>query len=143
MNLRVSLRLTGDSRFLYVATHFNYTSKALSLLTKVTVSQVVFTPVSNSFFFGMQSILSGNSLEATWERIKRTVPTSFVNSCKVWPAATAFSFTFVGVQFHSIFLGVVAVGWQTYVSYLNRRVEDVQKRVGMLKKSGGKELAVA
>lgn len=74
----------------------------------------------------MQSFLSGDSLPAVWERIQRTVPVSFVNSCKLWPAVTAFSFTFIDPQYRSIFAGFVAIGWQTYLSYLNRQAEELQ-----------------
>jgi hypothetical protein len=72
----------------------------------------------------MQSFLAGDSLEQVGERIRRTVPVSFVNSCKLWPAVTAFSFTFVPVEYRSVFAGVIAVGWQTYLSYLNRLAEE-------------------
>ncbi|KAK0102058.1 hypothetical protein ONS95_001142 [Cadophora gregata] len=109
--------------FMFLNSHFNYTSKALSLVTKVTVNQIVFAPSFNTFFFGMQSFLSGDSLPAVWERIKHTVPTSVVNSCKLWPAVTAFSFTFIDPQYRSIFAGVIAIGWQTYLSFLNRKAE--------------------
>ena len=71
----------------------------------------------------MQSFLSGDSLIDVWERIKRTVPTSVINSVKLWPAVTAFSFTFIDAQYRSIFAGFVAIGWQTYLSYLNRKAE--------------------
>jgi protein Mpv17 len=71
----------------------------------------------------MQSLLSGDSLIDAWERIKRTVPTSVINSVKLWPAVTAFSFTFIDAQYRSIFAGFVAIGWQTYLSYLNRKAE--------------------
>lgn len=107
--------------------NFNYASKLLSLLTKVIVNQIVFTPIFNSYFFGMQSLLSGDTPTAVLERIKRTVPTSFINSCKLWPAVTAFSFTFIDPQYRSIFAGFVAIGWQTYLSYLNRQAEDAEK----------------
>ena len=46
-----------------------------------------------------------------------------INSCKLWPAVTAFSFTFIDAQYRSIFAGFVAIGWQTYLSYLNRKAE--------------------
>ena len=75
----------------------------------------------------MHALLSGLSPLQTWQRIRDTVPTSFVNSCKIWPAATAFSFTFVGVQYQSVFLGLVAVGWQCYVSFLNAGVERKER----------------
>jgi hypothetical protein len=71
----------------------------------------------------MQSLLSGDTLPEVWERIKRTVPVSVVNSCKLWPAVTAFSFTFIDAQYRSIFAGFIAIGWQTYLSYLNRKAE--------------------
>jgi hypothetical protein len=69
----------------------------------------------------MQSLLSGASLPEIVERIKNTVPTSWINSCKVWPAITAFSFTYIPIQYRSIFGGVIAIGWQTYLSLLNQR----------------------
>ncbi|KAH8659203.1 hypothetical protein BGZ60DRAFT_414812 [Tricladium varicosporioides] len=109
--------------FMFLGNNFNYSSKVLSLATKVTVNQACFTPIFNSYFFGMQSLLSGDSLPEVWERIKRTVPISMINSCKLWPAVTAFSFTFIDAQYRSIFAGVIAIGWQTYLSFLNRRAE--------------------
>jgi protein Mpv17 len=108
---------------MFLGNNFNYSSKTLSLVTKVTVNQMCFTPIFNTYFFGMQSLLSGDSLPEVWERIKRTVPISMINSCKLWPAVTAFSFTFIDAQYRSIFAGFVAIGWQTYLSYLNRKAE--------------------
>ncbi len=116
---------------------FNYPSKIVSLATKVVVNQIVFTPIFNSYFFGMQALLSGDSFLDAWERIKRTVPTSFINSCKLWPAVTAFNFTYIQPQYRALFAGqtisrnvmnianidpgVVAVGWQSYLSWLNQQ----------------------
>ncbi len=77
----------------------------------------------NTYFFGMQAALAGASLSETWERITKTVPVSVVNSCKLWPAVTAFSFAFLPLEYRPVFGGVIAVGWQTYLSYLNRLAE--------------------
>ena len=76
------------------------------MATKVIVNQIVFTPIFNSYFFGMQSILSGDTIIKAWERIKRTVPTSFVNSLKLWPAVTAFNFTYIAPQYRALFAGL-------------------------------------
>ncbi|KAK3324405.1 hypothetical protein B0T19DRAFT_428520 [Cercophora scortea] len=107
--------------FLWLSHSFNYSSRILSLGTKVFVNQLCFTPIFNSYFFGMQALLAG---ENVLEHIKRTVPTSIVNSLKLWPAVTAFSFTFVPIEFRSVFAGVIAVGWQTYLMFLNRAAEE-------------------
>ena len=114
---------------MYLGTIFNYPSKILSLATKVVVNQIVFTPVFNSYFFGMQSLLSGDSFADAWERIKRTVPASFINSLKLWPAVTAFNFTYVSPQYRALLAGVVAVGWQTYLSLLNYKAANEEKRM--------------
>ena len=90
---------------MFLGRSFNYTSKTLSLAAKVVVNQIVLTPVLNSYFFGMQALLAGHGIEEIWERIKRTVPTSFINSWKLWPAVTAFNFTYVQPQFRAVFAG--------------------------------------
>jgi protein Mpv17 len=97
--------IPGYRWFLWLGTSFNYSSKVLSIAVKVGVNQVMFTPLFNSYFFGMQSALTGATPAEIWERIRNTVPTSWVNSLKLWPAVTAFSFTFVPLHFRSIFAG--------------------------------------
>ncbi|CAK7265429.1 hypothetical protein SEPCBS57363_001579 [Sporothrix epigloea] len=110
--------------FVFLAHNFNYSSRVLSLATKVSVNQIVFTPVNNTYFFGMQALLAGETLETTWKRVQQTVPISALNSLKVWPAVTVFSFTFVPLEYRSIFAGVFNIGWQTYLMYLNHKAED-------------------
>ncbi|RYP39578.1 hypothetical protein DL767_002126 [Monosporascus sp. MG133] len=109
--------------FMWLSRNFNYSSHLLSIAAKVAVNQTFFTPVFNTYFFGAQALLSGDTLSETWERVKMTVPVSIANSLKLWPAVTAFSFTYVPLEYRSVFAGVVAVGWQTYLSFLNRQAE--------------------
>ncbi|KAJ3534743.1 hypothetical protein NM208_g7417 [Fusarium decemcellulare] len=109
--------------FMFLSHNFNYSSRLLSLGTKIAVSQTVFTPIFNTFFFGAQAVLSGENLQGTVERVKDTVPTSIINSAKLWPVVTAFSFSFLPIDYRPLFHGVVAVGWQTYLSFLNRQAE--------------------
>jgi protein Mpv17 len=131
--------IPGYHWFLWLGTSFNYGSKVLSIAVKVAVNQVVFTPIFNSYFFGMQRALTGGSLSEIKERIVNTVPTSWVNSLKLWPAVTAFSFAFVPMHFRSIFAGAIAIGWQTYLSFLNQkavRLEAAQSVLGDEETSG-------
>ncbi|KAI1801074.1 hypothetical protein F4811DRAFT_535981 [Daldinia bambusicola] len=114
--------------FVWLSRHFNYSSHILSLGVKIVVNQLIFTPIFNSYFFGAQALLVGDSLSETWDRIRRTVPISWVNAWKLWPAVTAFTFTFIPIEYRSVVSGVVAVGWQTYLSYLNRQAEIVEEK---------------
>jgi hypothetical protein len=106
---------------MFLGNHFNYPSKILSILTKVIVQQVCFTPVFNTYFFSVHSLLGGATMEETYERLKKALPVSITNSVKLWPAVTAFSFMYVPAQFRNVFSGVIAVGWQTYLSWLNQK----------------------
>lgn len=116
------------ARFMFLSRNFNYSSRLLSIATKIVVNQALFTPLFNSYFFGMQALLAGDNLVEVWGRIKRTVPTSMVNSVKLWPAVTAINFTFIPIEYRSVFAGVIAVGWQTYLSWLNRLAEEAEAR---------------
>ena len=91
---------------MFLGTSFNYPSKVLSIATKVVVNQAVFTPIFGTYFFGMQSLLSGEGLSEAWYRVKRTVPISAYNACKVWPLVTAFSYTYIQPQYRSLFAGM-------------------------------------
>ncbi|KAK1484769.1 Mpv17/PMP22 family protein [Colletotrichum tamarilloi] len=113
--------------FIFLSQNFNYASRLLSLATKVVVNQVCFTPIFNSYFFGMQAFLAGDNFDQIIDRIRQCVPVSIVNSCKLWPAVTAFSFSFIPMEYRSVFSGVIAVGWQTYLSFLNRQAEVVEE----------------
>lgn len=126
--------------------NFNFTSRFLSISTKVLIQQLLFTPVFNTYFFSLHSLLAGATLGETLERLKMALPISFMNSCKLWPAVTAFSFMYVPPQFRSVFSGGVAIGWQTYLSWLNqmaaREVEIAEVEDEMLAKAEQVELTV-
>lgn len=108
--------------------NFNYPSHIKSLAVKILISQTLFTPIFNTYFFGMQTLLSGGSFQDAATRVKDTVPVSWMNSWKLWPAVTAFNFTFIREQNRSVVAGLFAIGWQTYLSWLNRRAEREEKQ---------------
>lgn len=111
-------------------------SPAASLALRVGVVQIFFTPVIQCYFFGMQAMLSGTEgvrgvgeevmhrLRIAGVRIKDTLPPTWYNSFKVWPAVMVISFTYVPLRYRSAFGGVVAVFWQTYLSMVNKKAED-------------------
>lgn len=112
-----------------MSTHFNYSSRALSLAAKVLFNQFTFAIAFSSYFFGAQALLSGESIQNTIDRVIHIVPTVWTNSWKVWPLSTAITLTFIPLEFRAVFTGVVAIGWQTYLSWMNRRAELVEEGV--------------
>ncbi|KAK7981396.1 hypothetical protein PG988_003634 [Apiospora saccharicola] len=120
--------IPGHMWFVFLSQNFNYPSKVLSIAVKVAINQAFFTPIFNTYFFGGQALLSGDSLQQAWDRVCATVPVSVVNSCKIWPVVSAISFAYLPLEYRALFAGVVAVGWQTYLSFLNRQAEAAEAR---------------
>lgn len=116
----------GYKWFLFLGSHFNYGSTAMSITIKVLIQQFFFAPIFNTYFFGMQAILAGASPSAVIERVKGAVPESVISSAKFWPAVTALNFTVIPAHLRFAFSGVFAVAWQTYLSFLNRKEERVE-----------------
>lgn len=112
------------NRFKYLGESFNFRSKLLSISTRVLVNQIFFTPVFLAAFFTLQSVFASVGTVSTREMIdtlKRTIPTAYINSCKLWPAVTAVNFWFVPLEFRALFGGAVAVGWNGYLSFLSQK----------------------
>ncbi|EXJ87991.1 hypothetical protein A1O1_04918 [Capronia coronata CBS 617.96] len=118
--------IPGYKWFLFLGRNFNYSSKLASICAKVAVNQALLTPVLNTYFFGMQALLSGEPPSGIIARVKAAVPVSVVNSLKLWPAVTAFSFWFIMPQYRFMFSGIFAVAWQAYLSFLNRTEEKIE-----------------
>jgi protein Mpv17 len=116
--------------FIFLSSHFNYfRTHVANLALKVIINQLTFAPLFNTYFFGMQSLLSLETPqpEAMLKRVYDTVPQSWLMSCRFWPFVTAFSFTFVPMQHRSIFAGGMAIFWQTYLGILNQRAVIKEK----------------
>lgn len=75
--------IPGYKWFIFLGTHFNYKSHVASLAVKVVVNQTFFTPLFNTYFFGMQTLLAGGTFKEAKQRVINTVPTSWKNSWKV------------------------------------------------------------
>ncbi len=116
--------LPGYRWFMFLGSHFNYGSAVASIGLKVLIQQMVFAPVFNTYFFGMQALLSGETMHGVIHRVQAAVPESILSSAKFWPAVTALNFTLIPAHLRFAFSGVFAVVWQTYLSFLNKRKEE-------------------
>ncbi|EXJ62110.1 hypothetical protein A1O7_02543 [Cladophialophora yegresii CBS 114405] len=113
----------GYKWFLFLGSHFNYASRWTSITVKVLIQQFFFAPIFNTYFFGIQALLSGAPPSVVIHRVVSAVPESVVSSAKFWPAVTALNFSLIPAHLRFAFSGFFAVVWQTYLSYLNRREE--------------------
>lgn len=111
------------SWFMFLAKNFNYTSRVLSLGVKLVMNQLIFAPGINIYFFSMQALLAGDGISGAVQRVRDTLLTSWINSCKIWPIVMAFSLSYVPLEYRSLFTGTINVFWQGYLSLLNKWAE--------------------
>jgi hypothetical protein len=116
--------IPGYKWFLFLGSHFNHKTAVTSITLKVFIQQISFAPIFNTYFFGMQAVLSGELGTGLLERVKHAVPESIISSAKFWPAVTALNFTLIPAHLRFAFSGMFAVVWQTYLSFLNRKKEE-------------------
>lgn len=111
---------------MFLSKNFNYSSRALSLGVKIVINQLVFANYMNLYFFSMQALLSGEGINGAVQRVKDTLFISWMNSCKIWPFVVAFNLTYVPLEYRSLFAGFINLGWQVYLSLLNKWAENRQ-----------------
>ncbi|ENH66590.1 Protein SYM1, partial [Fusarium oxysporum f. sp. cubense race 1] len=109
--------------FMFLGHRFNYESAPLSTGVKALVNQAIYTPLVNVYFFGAHAFLSGENVATASKRIETGVALNIPRSILYWPLVTTLNFTYVQSQSRSIAASTAAVFWQSYMSYLNHRVE--------------------
>ncbi|KAL6827557.1 hypothetical protein V8C40DRAFT_242175 [Trichoderma camerunense] len=109
--------------FQFLAKNFNYSSRAASLGVKIVMNQLLFATYMNVYFFSMQALLTGEGISGAVQRVRDTLLTSWINSCKVWPFVMAFNLSYVPLEYRALFAGMINLGWQAYLSLLNRWAE--------------------
>ena len=68
------------------------------------------------------SSLSSMSWRAIWDRAwdhtKSVYVATYITDCLIWPPMQLINFTFIPLKFQFLFVNVVNLGWNTYLSLM-------------------------
>lgn len=118
------LAIPGNEWYTRISFAFRSYSRPVAVGLRVTLSQVVFSPLILLGFFIVQGVLLGMGVKEIRDKIENTMPTAFIDSLKLWPAVSLVSFWLIPMEFRALLGGVASLGWNTWLSYLNSRPAD-------------------
>ncbi|KAH6574361.1 hypothetical protein BASA50_001697 [Batrachochytrium salamandrivorans] len=103
-----------------------------TLAARVSLDQLVFAPSFLAVFFAATGLMEGRSFSEVGTKLSAGYPDALVSNYKLWPAVQMINFYLVPLHYQALFVNVIALGWNTYLSVLNRRsglaaVEQAEK----------------
>lgn len=110
-------------RFLTKVKFSNKPAKHWSnMVLRVCVDQLGFAPLGLPFYFGCMSLLEGHGLGAAREKIKLQWWDTLKTNWCVWPLFQMVNFSLVPLQHRLLAANVVAIFWNTFLSYTNSQI---------------------
>lgn len=80
--------------------------------------QTIFAPTFIGVFLSSMALLEGASPE---ERLRTTYRQALLSNWMVWPFVQLANFSLVPLQHRLLFVNVVSIGWNCWLSFLNSR----------------------
>jgi hypothetical protein len=105
------------------------------LVAKIYADQFLFSPLYIAFFLMSTGIMMDGqkydsskpflpqlkeAVDKSWVTVKKKFVEIFVTDCAVWPLAQMANFAFIPSHLQPIFVNIVNIGWNTFLSYASR-----------------------
>jgi hypothetical protein len=94
------------------------------IIKKVLTDQAFFAPALNLCVISGLEKMQGKDWTSVWTKLKNTYPDVMRNSYKLWPAVSFINFYVIPLQYRVLFVTVVALFWNIYLTWRIRPEEE-------------------
>ncbi|KAK4105676.1 hypothetical protein N658DRAFT_483117 [Parathielavia hyrcaniae] len=102
--------------FKFLSRHVSLRSPNATMLARVACDQGVFAPTFIGVFLGSMAALEGGSPQ---EKLQRSYWEALTTNWMIWPFVQMVNFKLVPLQHRLLFVNVISIGWNCYLSFLN------------------------
>ncbi|ROT39924.1 hypothetical protein SODALDRAFT_332072 [Sodiomyces alkalinus F11] len=102
--------------FKFLARNVVMKNKTAETAARVACDQLIFAPTFIGVFLSSMAVLEGTSPR---EKLDKSYASALKTNYFIWPAVQGINFTFVPLQHRVLFVNVISIGWNCYLSYLN------------------------
>lgn len=95
-----------------------FRNKRVEMLSRVACDQLGFAPVMIGVFLGSMATMEGNSAH---QRIENVWWPALKANWMLWPLAQTINFTFIPLHHRVLFVNIISIGWNSYLSWVNSR----------------------
>lgn len=133
--------------FKFLQKNVNLRNANSTILARVALDQGVFAPVFISVFLSSMAVLEGTSPKA---KLEASYVPALTANYMIWPFVQLVNFKFVPLQHRVLFVNLISIGWNCYLSFLNSGaskkreglVEEVEEVVDDVKSEVKREVKV-
>jgi protein Mpv17 len=102
--------------FKVLSRHVNLRSPNATILARVACDQGLFAPTFIGVFLSSMAVLEGSSPR---EKLARNYSDALLTNWMIWPFVQMVNFKLVPLQHRLLFVNVISIGWNCYLSFLN------------------------
>ncbi|KAH7882591.1 hypothetical protein F5I97DRAFT_277273 [Phlebopus sp. FC_14] len=100
-----------------------FASPTRAVIYRVWLDQAILTPVAVGFFFSTMSIMEGKGVAGAVDRISTAYQPTLFRNWGVFIPAQIINFAVVPHHLRFVFVSVVSLFWNTYLSAVNARAQ--------------------